>query len=504
MVTVRVNDVFPYFPNNTETGLMNVKKIAIIGAGPAGLTVAFELLKQCKDVTITIFEKEDSVGGLAKTLSFAGNKVDIGGHRYFTKDSRVMDIWNEVMSSAGEGLKVVPRSSHILYRGKSFAYPLQINYQLFRDIGFFESVSIVVSYLLVHLTKTKEESLEDYYQKQFGKRLYQLFFRDYTRKVWGISAHDMVSDWGTQRVQHTSLWSIIRHGFGVKKGEERSLVSHFYYPQQGAGILWQYMDSQIRDMGGETRLETEVTKIQVGKGQSLVVYKDPEGEHSESFDCIISTMPLKEFVQKVNKCPTRIRDIANGLSYRSLVLVALEIEKKYLGNGFRTHKDDCWIYIQDIALRVGRIQVLNNWSEAMLANPDNYLIELEYFCDKNDELWCLSNEEILSLARDELQKMQFAVEDFEVYSWMVKRISDAYPVYAGTYDKLAQIRKWINSMEGIYCIGRNGQHHYNNMDHSMQTSYKVADYIRGQNSEKEQIWNVNMDSEYHEIKKQNK
>ena len=480
---------------------MRSMKIAIIGAGPAGLTVAHELLKNQENVAITIFEKEKQVGGLSKTFSFKGNRVDIGGHRYFTKDSRVKETWIEVMSTAGEELSIVPRNSHILYKGKAFKYPLQLNYELFKTVGFIEGTAISVSYLLSQMIKTKGESLEDYYIKQFGKRLYQMFFRDYTEKVWGISAHDMLPDWGVQRVQNTSLGSIISHSVGINRRVERSLTERFYYPKHGAGELWEYMALQVKNMGGKICLETDVTHIRITDRKPCVGYKNSEGEKVEQFDGIISTMPLKEFVLKVNDCPDSIRIIANGLQYRSLIIVAVEIDKNSIEIALKKFKDDCWIYIQDTSVKAGRIQILNNWSKEMLSDSESFLLELEYFCEEGDELWRLSEKDILGIAIKELQKLQFIIKDKEVRSWMVERIPNAYPVYAGSYTRLDEIRQWINSMEGIYCIGRNGQHHYNNMDHSMQTSYRVVDYIRGKNSEKEQIWNVNMDSDYHEIKK---
>lgn len=478
----------------------NTKRVAVIGAGPAGLTVAYELLKRSSEFDITIFEKEKVVGGLSKTVSFAGNRVDIGGHRYFTKDKKILEIWKSVMSKNNDCFLKVVRKSHILYHDCVFQYPIKIDKQCVKQFGLIKGMHVINSFLYSHFTRKDVVTLEDYYIKQFGKKLYDLFFKDYTYKVWGINAKEMSADWGRQRVQEISLKTILHKKLFRKESAKkyRSLIDEFYYPRMGAGLLWENMANCINDMGGKIKANTVVQSIFIDNKKYVLTLEQNENKWKDVYDIVISSMPLNELIFSMKDVDEPVSSVAKELCYRNMIVVAFEITPQQAGDTLLNNSEDCWLYIQDNTMKAGRIQILNNWSKDMVKNEKNYVVEIEYFCDLGDALWNLEEEQMKRLAFSEMVQLKIIRKDTQIVYDLVQKIDKAYPIYSSGYYEVEKIQKWINGHANLFCIGRNGQHHYNNMDHSMQTALNVADYLLGESIDKEQIWNVNMDSKYQE------
>lgn len=478
----------------------NTKRVAVIGGGPAGLTVAYELLKRSSEFDITIFEKEEVVGGLSKTLSFAGNKVDIGGHRYFTKDKKILKIWKSVMSKNKDCFLKVVRKSHILYHDCAFQYPIKLDKKCVKQFGLIKGMHVINSFLYSHFTRKDVVTLEDYYKKQFGKKLYDLFFKDYTYKVWGMNAEAMSADWGRQRVQEISLKTVLYKKLLKKESTKkyRSLIEEFYYPRMGAGMLWENMANCINDMGGKIKANTEVQSIFIDNKKYILSLEQNKNEWKDVYDIVISSMPLNELIFSMEYADESVSSVAKKLLYRNMIVVAFEITLQQAGDTLLNNNEDCWLYIQNNTVKAGRIQILNNWSKDMVKNEKNYVVEIEYFCDLGDALWNLEEEQMKRLAFNEMVQLKIIRKDTQIAHDLVQKIDKAYPIYSSGYYEIGKIQKWINGHDNLFCIGRNGQHHYNNMDHSMQTALNVVDYLLGGSIDKEQIWNVNMDSKYHE------
>lgn len=514
------------------------KNIIIIGAGPAGLTAGYELLKKSKKYNVTILEESKDIGGISKTVNYKGNRMDIGGHRFFSKDERVINFWNSILPLQGiksyDDIKlnrdarvasngpdperndkvflIRHRISRIFYLKKFFDYPISLKFQTFKNMGLTRTISCGFSYLKSMVIKKKEDCLENFYINRFGKKLYSMFFEKYTEKLWGRHPKEISADWGSQRVKGLSILAVLRDSFKklfhIKSTKvETSLIEEFYYPKFGPGQMWETVADEFIKMGGKICKGSKVVKVCGSEKSVSKVVCDSQGKKTEyNCDILISSMPIKDLINALDfKVPTKILNIANGLPYRDFITVGVLTKKLNLENktDIKTLNNiipDCWIYIQESEVKLGRIQVFNNWSPYMVKNPDDTIwIGLEYFCDENDELWKKDNNEMSSFAIEELEKIGI-LDKTDVLDSHVEKIKKAYPAYFDTYSNFDDIKTYLNKIDNLYCVGRNGQHRYNNMDHSMCTAFETVDNIINNKKIKNNIWNVNTESEYHEGK----
>lgn len=481
-----------------------MKRIAIIGAGPAGLSAAYELLLHSKDCQVVIFEKDSIVGGLSKTFDFEGGRVDVGGHRYFTKNEEVFKLWNDVLPYSDDGMLIRDRKSHILWESRLITYPIQLDLKTVKSLGLRLGIQVAISYIFAKMKKIEIQSLEDFYINRFGKKLYILFFRDYTHKLWGLPASMLSSDWGMQRIRKISLGQLLR-SFIIprdKDFEERSLITKYHYPAKGAGQLWEALSARIVMLGGDIRLNCSVEKINTHGSllvsiQSINTLNCSKG-NIEEFDYIISSMPLVDLIAAIDCTPSPIREIGSRLEYRDMVVVGIELDVSSMGSIFHEAHDDSWLYMQDSSVTFGRLQILNNWSPLSMNKKDHVVIELEYFCNHSDALWSCSDKELVDLSLGELKGICFCNDTAVPISSIVKRIEKAYPVYTDGYFYLQEVRTWLDGWDNLQCIGRNGQHRYNNMDHSVETGLIAARNIITGEKDKESLWSVNEKKEYHE------
>lgn len=516
-----------------------MKKVIIIGAGPAGITAANELQKSNKDYEITILEESDYIGGISRTVSHNGNHMDIGGHRFFSKDKRVMDWWFDIMPLQGKDsfddiklnrkkslskkgpdpekedkvMLIRQRISRIYYKHKFFDYPVSLKWDTIKNMGFITTIRAGFSYIKSCLHKLKETSLENFYINRFGKVLYSMFFEGYTEKLWGRHPKDISADWGAQRVKGLSITAVLKDIFcklipGKKnKNVETSLIEEFYYPKYGPGQLWETAADKAVKNGAVLMKDSKVTKVHTSNGKiDYITYTDKTGEHILDADIVISSMPLKDLVEGMNDVPDEIGKIASGLPYRDFVTVGLEIDRLNLINKTNIPTlgnivPDCWIYVQDTGVKLGRIQIFNNWSPYLVKDPEHKVwIGLEYFCLEGDDFWNMSDEECITYATDELIKMGVISKDAKITSSHRERVKKAYPAYFDTYDDIDKLISWLNQYPNLYCIGRNGQHRYNNMDHSMVTAFEAVNNINNNITSKDNIWSVNTEQSYHEEK----
>lgn len=514
------------------------KNVVIIGAGPAGLSAAYELLKRDKNIKVTILEAESQVGGISKTINYKGNRMDLGGHRFFSKNDRVNDFWQEIMPLQGENsfddkitgckkelaengpdpekednvMLLRNRVSRIYYLRKFFDYPISLKLETLKNMGFIRTIESGFSYLKSIFFKKKEDSLENFYINRFGKKLYSMFFEGYTEKLWGRSPKDISADWGAQRVKGISIMAVISDALKKifhlnSKNLETSLIEQYHYPKFGPGQLWEKVAIEVEKMGGVILKSSKVDKIYVkdNKILSLEYIKDNKKEKIKG-DIFISSMPIKDLINGMGDIvPKKVFDIANGLPYRDFVTIGLLIKKINLKNetSIKIYNDnipDCWIYVQENEVKLGRIQVFNNWSPYMVKDAMNTIwIGLEYFCNENDDFWNMSDKECAEFAISELIKMNI-IEKEDVLDWHREKVKKAYPAYFDTYKDIDKVINYLNSYDNLYCIGRNGQHRYNNMDHSMLCGFYAADAILENIKDKSFIWNVNVEKEYHEEK----
>ena len=515
-----------------------MKKAVIIGAGPAGLVAASELLQKSTEYEVTILEASNYIGGIARTVNHKGNRMDIGAHRFFSKDDEVNAWWNELMPIQGspaqddlqtgrpvtlnpggpnpETEDVVRLSRHrwsrIYYRYKFFDYPIKLNFNTIWNMGIFTTINAGFSYFKTLLRKLPENSLENFYINRFGRKLYSMFFEDYTEKVWGRHPSVISADWGAQRVKGLSIVAILKDiaqkVLPLKsKQVETSLVEEFTYPKYGAGYLWEQAAKRIEKLGGKIILNAQVTHLNtVGKRVAAVQYQCNGQEITREADIFISSMPLKDLVAGINDVPQNIRNIAHGLPYRDFLIVGLLVRKCALKNttDFPTPTGvvpDCWIYIQDTNVRLGRLDIFNNWSPYMIKKPlDEIFLGLEYFCNEGDDLWNMSEEELRQKGTEELLKIKAITSADDVFDVHVERMKKAYPAYFDAYKDINLLVDYLNTFDNLYCIGRNGQHRYNNMDHSMATAFAAVKHILGFTTDKKAIWAVNTEKAYHESK----
>ena len=499
---------------------LKLQTVIIIGAGPAGLTAAYTLLKESREYKVYILDENEQAGGIARTICYKGNRMDLGGHRFFSKEEAVMKWWQEIMpgnnTDADNVLLRRRRISRIYYRRKFFDYPLSLKWQTFSNMGFAKTLRAGISYLRACVNKLPEDSLENFYINRFGKVLYKRFFESYTQKVWGRHPREIAAAWGSQRVRGLSVRTLIKDAFLklMPKDEESkvetSLIKAFLYPKYGPGHLWELTAEQIEAMGGEIIWNAWVTKLDSDKDEVKgLTYSDKHSQKETTIhgDIFISTMPLKDLIKGMGqKVPSGIQHIAQGLPYRDFVTIGLLVSKLKIKNltklkTLNSMIPDCWIYIQDEGVQLGRIQIFNNWSPYLVKDIDHTIwIGLEYFCQEGDSFWSLSEEASLEQAIQELIALGILEKKEDVLDYHRERIKKAYPAYFDTYKEIDKLRAWLNEFHNLYCIGRNGQHRYNNMDHSMMTAFEAVKHIMGEASTKEKLWDVNIEAEYHEEK----
>jgi len=502
-------------------------KVLIIGAGPAGLTAALELARH-SDIKPIVIEALDDVGGISRTIVYNGNRMDIGGHRFFSKSDWVMNWWKQMMPVAPDtdenGISKIPlddrfllirsRLSRIYFMRKFFDYPITLSIRTMTNLGFVRMVNIGLSYCWASIFKIKpEKNLEDFFRNRFGEKLYRTFFKDYTEKVWGVPCKDISPEWGAQRIKGLSVIRAFTHAFKslfkapekniFQKKVETSLIERFFYPKFGPGQMWHLAAEELIKLGGEIHFKQQVCKISCHNGrvdQVETVSANGTIQHWQA-DVLISTMPIRDLVNAVHPAvPENVHATANSLMYRDFITMGLQVKKmKPEKNSKLNILPDTWIYIQEPDVKIGRLQIFNNWSPALVNDPNTVWMGLEYFCQEGDELWKLSDTEFSALAIKELERINL-ISTEDVMDFHVVRVPKAYPAYLGGYKNFNQIRQWADSIENLYLIGRNGQHRYNNQDHSMLTAKLAAESIMSGCIEKEKIWNVNVEEEYHEEK----
>lgn len=520
---------------------MSSRKAIIIGAGPAGLTAAYELLQRT-DIIPVVFEAGPQAGGICRTVNHNGNRIDLGGHRFFSKSDRVMDWWLKVLPLQSTGGKPVTltyhnrsadvvaeegpdpsqtdrvmllrrRRSRIFFSGKFFNYPVQLNASALRQLGAAKTLRIAMSYAASLLCPVKEEkNLEDFFINRFGRELYETFFKSYTEKVWGLKCTEISAEWGRQRIKGLSVTASVMHFFKklVKGGDkhisqkatETSLIEQFLYPKYGPGHLWETVAAEIEKRGGKIWYNHCVNEITVEDGiiKSLSAENTITGETiTQPGDYFFSTMAVKDLIPAMgNAAPFRVREVAKGLEYRDFITVGLLLNKMNNPQGGKeTIPPDNWIYIQEPGVKMGRVQIFNNWSPYMVKDSDKAWVGVEYFCNEGDALWTLSNEDMAHLAEEELIRTGLT-DAGSVSDHVVIRLPKAYPAYFGSYRDFGIIKEFTDLFPNLFLIGRNGMHRYNNQDHSMLTAMRAVDNIVEKRTDRNNLWEVNTEEAYHE------
>jgi len=537
-----------------ETG----KTAIIIGAGPAGLTAAYELLDKT-DIKPVIYEKSSDIGGISKTINYNGNRIDIGGHRFFSKSEIVTNWWTNILpiqgAPANDDIQVgreVPilkeftkreigsfktktypapdpekiddvmlnrsRLSRIFFLRKFFNYPISFNINTFSNLGIKRTVKIGLSYIKTSFIQIKpEKSLEDFFINRFGEELYLTFFRDYTEKVWGVACGEITADWGSQRIKGLSITNAVLHPFKKRftkdtsvsqKNVETSLIGQFMYPKYGPGQLWEKAAEIITANGGKIHLNHSVVGIESSENRvvAVKVMDESTGELQRiEGDYLFSSMPVKDIINAFEgDVPTDVSEVAQGLMYRDFITVGLLLNELKIKNETKLETvddlvPDNWIYIQERDVKIGRLQIFNNWSSYLVKDESKVWIGLEYFCNEGDDMWNMSDEDFKKFAVDELETIDI-IDSEEVIDSVVIRVQKTYPAYFGTYKRFDTIKNFTDTFENLFLIGRNGMHRYNNMDHSMLTAMKAVENIKNGVKTKENIWNINAEGEYHEEK----
>jgi protoporphyrinogen oxidase len=583
------------------------KKAIIIGAGPAGLTAGLELLRR-SDIVPVILEASDEIGGISRTIRYKGNRMDIGGHRFFSKSDRVMQWWMELMppdvslsaapspdparnGSAGVSAKqpepleisyqgkrrvvavparleeepplrglgpllgdadeeetepgndsdadaehrnadenvgvsdptnpdlvmlIRPRRSRIYYLRKFFDYPITLTANTLKNLGVARMVRVGTSYAVSRVRQIKpEKSLEDFLINRFGRELYLTFFKSYTEKVWGTPCHEISAEWGAQRIKGLSLTTAVKHFvkkvFGKKsgdlaqKGTDTSLIERFMYPKFGPGQLWEHVADLIQQKGGEIHMQWKVDKLNFCEGPELRVASieavSADGERRTfAGDYFFSTMPMRELIRAMKiPVPANVLEVSDGLQYRDFITVGLLADRLKVKEPDGGLLKDTWIYIQEPDVLLGRLQIFNNWSPYLVSDPSKVWIGLEYFCYDTDDLWKMEDEHLKAFAIAEVAKIGI-LEAGDVSDAHVVRVPKTYPAYFGTYDRFEELKTFTNTIENLFLVGRNGMHKYNNQDHSMLTAMHAVDGIVAGNVDKQALWDINTEQEYHEEK----
>jgi protoporphyrinogen oxidase len=539
----------PKISNMTTTSSDRRSKVAVIaGAGPAGLTAALELLRR-SDIIPMVFEADTQVGGISKTVNYRGNRMDLGGHRFFSKSDWVMRWWQnilpvaegqmdsstplrvayqqkthdlipDVLGSAGSDavMLVRQRLSRIFYRRRFFDYPLKLNGNTLKNMGAMEILRIGLSYGRARLKfRPREDTLEEFFTNRFGDRLYRTFFKDYTEKVWGVPCEDISAEWGVQRIKGLSITKAFAHAIASflrtsaasdtsQKRTETSLIERFLYPKFGPGQMWEEVARQIALRGGEIHLRHRVVGIE-RKG-FRITGANVRDEHTGAVrlvpcDDFVSTIPICELTTLLNPEDSQVARIAGGLPYRDFMTVGLLLRRmnstsKQLD---RTHDNgmppDNWVYIQEPDVRIGRLQIFNNWSPAMVADSGTIWLGLEYFCKEGDDLWSMNDGEFIDFAARELEKLGL-IDRKDVIDGTLVRVPKAYPAYFGDYGQFGKVREYLDQYSNLYPVGRNGMHRYNNQDHSMLAANSAVESIVNHGRGKSAIWRINSEDEYHE------
>jgi len=513
------------------------KKILVIGAGPAGLTAAYELLKQDSSNEVIIFEESECFGGISKTVNYNGNRMDMGGHRFFSKIQKVNDWWEELLPMQGHPTKddiMLGRSmtlkeggpdpekcdevmlarnrvSRIFFDDKFYDYPISLKPETFVNMGFVKTMQVGFSYLAAMLRKLPETSLENFYINRFGRKLYSMFFEYYTENLWGRHPSEIDASWGAQRVKGLSIIAVLRDVFGKvfklkNRKVETSLIEEFKYPKLGPGQLWEVAAERIKTMGGTIITSAQVVKIHKNADNVLtgVTYIKDGEQIEEKGDIIISSMPVKDLVAGMNDVPAEEARIAKGLPYRDYMTLGVLVPSIKLKNMTKLKTvsnivPDCWVYVQDRRVKLGRFQIYNNWSPYMIKDLEHTVwIGLEYFVNENDEFWNMSEEQFSELGVSEMIKIGLIDSKDEVIDTHMEKVKKAYPAYFDTYDEIDTLVEYLKGIDNLYCVGRNGQHRYNNIDHSMCTSFEAVSNIMSGRKDKSNVWNVNTEKEYHE------
>jgi len=458
--------------------------VVIIGAGPAGLTAAFELVKH--EIKPLVLEKGATVGGIARTEQYRGYRFDIGGHRFYTQIPEVQGLWLEML---GDDFVKVPRLSRIVYRGRFYNYPIELA-NAFYNLGPVESLRILLSFLRWRLfPHPVEENFEQWVTNRFGRRLFLRFFKTYTEKVWGIPCDQIRAEWAAQRIKGLSLLAAVRNSL-IGAAAVKTLIKEFDYPVLGPGMMWERFRDRVEQGGGRVEPGTEILGLRHEGGRITGVSARRDGQAREiACGHVLSSMPLAELILQLDPpAPPEVRAAARGLSYRDFILVGLILKRDGLF-------PDNWIYVHTPGVKVGRIQNFRNWSAAMVPEPGKTCLGMEYFCTRGDELWEAPDAELITLARRELAGLGLAGED-DVEDGVVIRQPKAYPVYDAEYRAhLTVIRGYLGTIENLQTIGRNGMHRYNNQDHSMLTAILAVRNILGESHD---LWDVNTERSYYE------
>lgn len=515
---------------------MAQKTAVIIGAGPAGLTAAYELLSRTDIRPIVIERNPTYVGGISRTEQYKGNRIDIGGHRFFSKSDRVMQWWATMLPVAHEGsahityqrsraaltvglrravpedgrnvMLVRPRKTRIVYAGKFFNYPIELSLDTLVKLGPIKVIKIATTYLWASLfPRTPEVTLEDFFINRFGRELYETFFKSYTEKVWGMSCRELSAEWGAQRVKGLSIRSAVAHAVRKMlrtsapsgKGVETSLIEQFLYPALGPGQMWERVAALVKEKGGEVRLGHNVEGI-AGKGNRLthVRVRHATGVEEIPADYVFSTTDIRALSQMLAPVLSEHEQgLAEGLQYRDFISVGLLLKRPPEERGVPL--SDTWVYIHEPGVLVGRVQFFHNWSPELVVNPEHGWVGLEYFCKEGDKLWNMQDDDLIALAAEELEKVGLR-QGAEVVGGYVLREPKAYPAYTGSYGEFPALRERLDSFENLYLIGRNGMHRYNNQDHSMLAAMVAVDNIAQGRTDKSNLWSINTEQEYHESK----
>ena len=516
-----------------------MKKVLVIGAGPAGLTAAYELMSQSKDYEVIVFEESDTFGGISRTVNYKGNRMDMGGHRFFSKVPEINEWWEKMLPEQGsmphddvvlnrkstvkdggpdpeKTDRVMlrrKRLSRIFFNSKFFDYPISLKFETIKNMGFGTTIVVGFSYMKSAVFKRKENSLEDFYINRFGKKLYSMFFENYTENLWGRHPREISPEWGAQRVKGLSIRAIFADIFGKmfhKKNRkvETSLIEEFSYPKLGPGQLWELTAAEFERLGGKIVKNAKVTKILKDKNNNLtgITYISNGKEITEKGDYVISSMPVKDLVGGMNDVPEEFAKIAAGLPYRDYMTVGVLIPHLNLKNETKIPTmgnivPDNWVYVHDKSVKMGRFQLYNNWSPYLVKDIEHTVwMGLEYFCNEGDEMWSMTDEEFGKMGISEMVKMKLIDKESDVLDFHVERVKKAYPAYFDTYEHMDDLRSYLDTIPNLFCVGRNGQHRYNNIDHSMCTAFEAVKNIMSGVTTKDNIWNVNTEKEYHESK----
>ncbi|MDE6021783.1 MAG: NAD(P)/FAD-dependent oxidoreductase [Ruminococcus sp.] len=519
-----------------------MKKVIIVGAGPAGLTAAYELLRDNNsEYDVTILEETNAIGGISKTVNYKGNRMDMGGHRFFSKMPEVNKWWQEMLPVQGlpsyddillnrsvktekggpdpqhENRVMLKRCrvSRILFNDKFYDYPVSLKPETIRNFGFLTTMKVGFSYIASVIHKRPETNLENFYINCFGKELYAMFFENYTENLWGRHPSEIDASWGAQRTKGLSIVGIIKDFFGklfnVKNRKvNTSLIEEFKYPKLGPGQLWEVTADEIKKLGGNLIMNAQVKKLHKNDKNMLtgITYEKDGKQISLDGDIVISSMPVKDLVDGMNDVPEEPARIAAGLPYRDYMTLGVLVPKLNLENKTEMKTvgnivPDCWVYVQDRRVKMGRFQIYNNWSPYMVNDLENTVwIGLEYFVNEGDEFWNMTEKQFSDFCVKEMVELGLINNVNEVIDTHMEKVKKAYPAYFDTYDEMDKLVDYLNTIDNLYCVGRNGQHRYNNIDHSMVTSFETVKNIKSGSKDKSNIWNVNTEKEYHEEKKQ--